>query len=157
MVFNGPAGTGKTTLAKLICQILNFELLIINTSAERSGQELIKKIENFLSRGASIVSYQKSKSKVVHNLRLVILDEADGVIASENDSPISVLIEKIFKKDDKCPIGKYPLIFICNNLYVKGLRALRDNSEIFTFRRDLISVKERVFDIVKLENLLIQQ
>lgn len=34
LVFNGPAGTGKTTLAKLICKILGFELLIINSSAE---------------------------------------------------------------------------------------------------------------------------
>jgi replication-associated recombination protein RarA len=34
LVFNGPAGTGKTTLAKLICDILNFEYLVINTSSE---------------------------------------------------------------------------------------------------------------------------
>lgn len=84
---------------------------------------------------------------------MVILDEADGVINSESDSPITTLIEKLFKKEIKSAINKYPLIFICNNFYVKGLKALRDNSEIFTFKRDLTSVKERVFDITKLENI----
>lgn len=34
LVFNGPAGTGKTTLAKLICEVLGFELLVINASDE---------------------------------------------------------------------------------------------------------------------------
>ena len=34
LIFNGPAGTGKTTLAKLISDVLGFELLIINASLE---------------------------------------------------------------------------------------------------------------------------
>lgn len=49
LIFNGPAGTGKTTLAKLISDILRFELLVINASSERSGQDLYKKVDNFLN------------------------------------------------------------------------------------------------------------
>ncbi len=67
----------------------------------------------------------------------MILDEVDGVAGTEKDSPITVLLDKILKKEEKGNIGKWPMIFICNNLYVKGLKSIRENSEIFNFRRDL--------------------
>jgi len=65
MVFYGPAGTGKTTLAKLLVNNLNCEYLYINASDERGIETIRDKVSGF----ASTMSFKP--------LKVVILDEAD--------------------------------------------------------------------------------
>lgn len=64
-LFYGPAGTGKTTLAKLITNNLECESLYINASDERGIETIRDKVSSF----ASVAS--------IKPLKVVILDEAD--------------------------------------------------------------------------------
>jgi DNA polymerase III delta prime subunit len=65
LIFYGPAGTGKTTLAKLIVKNLDCEHLYINASDERGIETIRDKVSGF----ASAASFK--------SLKVVILDEAD--------------------------------------------------------------------------------
>ena len=65
LIFYGPAGTGKTTLAKLITKNLNCTHLYINASDERGIDTIREKVSSF----ASAASFSP--------LKVVILDEAD--------------------------------------------------------------------------------
>ena len=64
-IFYGPAGTGKTTLAKLLVNNLDCSYLYINASDERGIETIRDKVSSF----ASTMSFSP--------LKVVILDEAD--------------------------------------------------------------------------------
>jgi len=65
LIFSGPAGTGKTTLAKLIVKNLDCDYLYINSSDERGIETIRDKVSGF----ASSASFK--------SIKVVILDEAD--------------------------------------------------------------------------------
>jgi len=65
LLFYGPAGTGKTTLAKLIVKNIDCDYLYINASDERGIETIRDKVSGF----ASTMSFKP--------LKVVILDEAD--------------------------------------------------------------------------------
>jgi replication factor C small subunit len=65
LIFYGPAGTGKTTLAKLIVNNLDCDYIYINASDERGIETIRDKVSGF----ASTASFKP--------LKVVILDEAD--------------------------------------------------------------------------------
>lgn len=64
-IFAGPAGTGKTTLAKLIVKNLDCDYIYINSSDERGIETIRDKVAGF----ASVASFK--------SIKIVILDEAD--------------------------------------------------------------------------------
>jgi len=64
-IFYGPAGTGKTTLAKLIVKNLDCDYLYINASDERGIETIREKVVSF------------SSSASLDGIKVVILDEAD--------------------------------------------------------------------------------
>ena len=65
LIFYGPAGTGKTTLAKLLVKNINCDFIYINASDERGIETIRDKVSGF----ASTMSFKP--------LKIVILDEAD--------------------------------------------------------------------------------
>ena len=65
LIFYGPAGTGKTTLAKLIVKNIECDFIYINASDERGIETIRDKVSGF----ASTMSFKP--------LKVVILDEAD--------------------------------------------------------------------------------
>jgi len=66
-IFYGPAGTGKTTLAKIIVKNLDCDYLYINASDENGIDTIREKVKGF----ASAASWK--------NIKVVILDEADFI------------------------------------------------------------------------------
>ena len=66
-IFSGPAGTGKTTLAKLIVNNLDCDYIYINASDERGIDTIRDKVSGF----ASAASFK--------SIKVVILDEADFI------------------------------------------------------------------------------
>ena len=65
LLFYGQAGTGKTTLAKIIANGLDADIMYINASDENNVDTVRTKIKNY----ASTIGFKKWK--------IVILDEAD--------------------------------------------------------------------------------
>lgn len=65
LLFYGPAGTGKTTLAKIIANNVDSDIMYINASDENSVDTVRDKIKRY----ASTVGFKRWK--------IVILDEAD--------------------------------------------------------------------------------
>jgi replication factor C small subunit len=66
-IFYGPAGTGKTTLAKIIVKNLDCDYLYINASDENGIDTIREKVKGF----ASAASFK--------GIKVVILDEADFI------------------------------------------------------------------------------
>ncbi len=67
LLFYGKAGTGKTTLAKLLTKNIDCDLLYVNASDVRRVDDLIPKIKSF----ATTVGFK--------DLKIVILDEVDYI------------------------------------------------------------------------------
>ena len=84
LIFHGPAGTGKTTLAKLIVKNIDCDYLYINASDERGIETIRNKVVGF----ASTMSFKP--------LKVVILDEADFLTLTAQASLRNV-IEKFSK------------------------------------------------------------
>jgi len=95
MILTGTAGTGKTTIAKALCESLNCDWIIINGSEESGIDVLRTKIKNF----ASTVSLGGGN-------KVVILDEADYLNPQSTQPALRGFIEEFHKN---CRF-----IFTCN-------------------------------------------
>lgn len=95
MLLCGTAGTGKTTVARALCNELGCDYIVINGSEESGIDVLRTKIKNF----ASTVSFE-GKPKVV------ILDEADYLNPNSTQPALRAFIEE-FSKNCR-------FIFTCN-------------------------------------------
>ena len=97
LLLSGTAGTGKTTVARALCEELGADYLVINGSDEgRQIDTLRNKIKNF----ASTVSFEGTGHKVV------IIDEADYMNAERVQPALRNFIETFYKN---CRF-----IFTCN-------------------------------------------
>ena len=70
MLFNGDAGVGKTTVAKVLCEQLNIDMMFMNASSERGIDEVRNKIQSFAST-----------TSLYGNYKVLLLDEADNLTA----------------------------------------------------------------------------
>ena len=83
MLFTGTAGTGKTTVARALCNELDLDYILINGSEEGNIDTLRTKIKQF----ASSVSLQGG-------YKVVILDEADYLNAQSTQPALRGFIEE---------------------------------------------------------------
>ena len=98
LLLSGTAGTGKTTVARVLCEELGVDYIIINGSDEgRQIDTLRHKIKNF----ASTVSLTETASH-----KVVILDEADYMNPESVQPALRNFIETFYKN---CRF-----IFTCN-------------------------------------------
>ena len=104
MLLSGGPGTGKTTVARALCEQLGCDYIIINGSDEGSHIDTLRnKIKNF----ASTVSFnQSSKHKVV------IIDEADYMNAESVQPALRNFIETFFENCRFIMTCNYPYKFI---------------------------------------------
>ena len=132
LLFHGVAGTGKTTLAKLIAKNLNCDLLYINASDERGIDTIREKIIPF----ASSMSF--------NDVKIVILDEAD-YITPQAQATLRNTIESCSKTTR--------FILTCNYLerIISPLQSRCQTFEIIPPSKD--EVREKCESILTKENI----
>ena len=112
MLFIGDAGVGKTTVAKVICEQLNLDMMFMNASCERGIDDVRNKIQSFASTTSLYGSY-----------KVMLLDEADNLTQDAQKS-LRALIEQY---QNNCRF-----ILTCNYQY-KLIDPLRSRLQEYVF------------------------
>lgn len=139
-MFCGTAGTGKTTVAKALCNEIGAEYLFINGS-EQSGIDVLR---NDIRGFASTVSLTDAK-------KIVILDEADNLNANSTQPALRAFIEEF---SNNCRF-----IFTCN-FKNRIIEPLHSRCSVIDFKIDnkekqgiAANFFKRVTQILKQENI----
>ena len=81
MLFIGNAGVGKTTVASVLCNTLNTDMLFMNASLENGIDDVRNKIQSFATTTALFGDY-----------KVLLLDEADN-LSPDAQKSLRALIE----------------------------------------------------------------
>ena len=134
LLLSGTSGTGKTTVAKALCEELKADYIIINGSDEGSQIDTLRnKIKDF----ASTVSLNDSKHKVV------IVDEADYMNPDSVQPALRNFIETFHKN---CRF-----IFTCNYKN-KILPALHSRCTVVDFR--IVNGQKKILAVKVYEQII---
>lgn len=138
LLLSGGPGSGKTTIARALCNDLNHDVMMINASSERNLDTIRTTLHSF----ASTVS-------LLGNKKAIILDEADGLPALSQQA-LRGLIEEF-------PSVKF--IFTCNykNKIIPAIQSRTTNIEFTvqeTEKQTMMALfLKRVFEILENENI----
>ena len=143
LLLSGTAGTGKTTVARALCEQLGCDYIVINGSDEgRHIDTLRTTIKNF----ASSVSLDESA-----NHKVVIIDEAEYMNADSVQPALRNFIETFYKN---CRF-----IFTCN-FKNKIIPALHSRCTVIDFRitngqkvKTATAFLKRLGELLKAENI----
>ena len=140
LLLSGTAGTGKTTVARALCEELGADYIIINGSDEgRQIDTVRQKIKNF----ASTVSLTEQS-----NHKVVIIDEADYMNADSAQPALRNFIETFYKN---CRF-----IFTCNYKN-KIIPALHSRCTVIDFKITNGQVKKTAMLFMKRMELLLKE
>ena len=139
LLLSGPAGTGKTTVARALCEELGCDYIVINGSETRGIDMVRDQVSSFANTMST-----NGKTKVI------ILDEAD-YITPEAQAALRNLIETF---SNNCRF-----IFTCNFKH-KIIQPLHSRCSVIDFSFDKkelpklqVQVAKRVFEILGKENV----
>lgn len=113
----GPPGTGKTVTVEAAAKDLVFDLVEINASDKRTGDQL-----NRIAGGAAL------HGELFGRKRLILLDEVDGINLTTDTGAISAVQETI--ENTRCPI-----VLTANDPWNPKIRPLRDRCLFIEFKR----------------------
>ncbi len=142
MLLIGEAGVGKTTVARVLCDTLNTDMMFMNASMENGIDEVRNKIQNFASTTALFGDY-----------KVILLDEADNLTADAQKA-LRALIEA---HQNNCRF-----VLTCNYPY-KLIEPLRGRLQefIFSYPKDGKQLKnlfvKRLLQILTTEKVQIQK
>lgn len=129
MLFTGTAGTGKTTVAKALCNQMNLDYIMINGSEDGNIDTLRGKIKQF----ASTISLQGG-------VKVVILDEADYLNPQSTQPALRGFIEEF---SNNCRF-----ILTCNfkNRIIEPLHSRCGVYEFNTTKKDMAVLMQQMFE-----------
>jgi|TARA_R110001606_G_scaffold55740_1_gene135519 DNA polymerase III delta prime subunit len=140
LLFSGTAGTGKTTVARAICEELSLDYIIINASESGNIDTLRGKIKQFASSISLSGGY-----------KVVILDEADYLNAQSTQPALRGFIEEFS--------ANCRFILTCNfkNRIIEPLHSRCGVIEFNTTKKEMAtlcqSFMERTVEILKNEGI----
>jgi replication factor C large subunit len=139
MLLYGPAGTGKTTLAHVLANELNYEIFELNSSDLRNRAKLEE-----IMKPSTMQKSLFSKGKII------LVDEVDGVTTTDYGGlpELVVLIERT----------KFPIIITCNDIWQNKFSLLRSKCELVPLKELLYSnILEFLKEIIKKENKIVSE
>ena len=144
MMFTGTAGTGKTTVARALCNELDLDYIIINGSEESGIDTLRNKIKQFASSVSLSGGY-----------KVVILDEADYLNPQSTQPALRGFIEEFS--------GNCRFIMTCNfkNRIIEPLHSRCSVVEFNVSKKDLADLcgqfMKRVTNILTTEQITYEE
>src|SRR3989344_1027189 len=111
LIFHGPAGTGKTSLAIAAARENNLEILELNSSDLRNRAKLEETLRPAAQQQAL---FKKGK--------IILMDEVDGVTGTD--------IGGIPELENLIIGTKYPIIMTCNDIWQSKLSPIRAKSKL---------------------------
>ncbi len=134
----GPVGSGKTSLAHVLADYFNFEILEVNASDFRDKDSMNR-----------IVRESAEQRSLFSKGKIILIDEIDGISGNEDRGGISELL-KILESP------KAAFILTCTNPYDSKLSKLRrkcrlieleiSNSEIVGFLKEICKREKIICD-----------
>ncbi|EGT59781.1 hypothetical protein CAEBREN_22739 [Caenorhabditis brenneri] len=111
LLISGPAGLGKSTLARIVARQAGYSTIDVNASDARTVADLNKVLEGAVKTSRTLDADQRPAC--------LILDEIDG-------TPIDTIrhLIRCLQANGKKAVRR-PIIGICNNLFTPALRDLR--------------------------------
>ncbi|ORM40023.1 Chromosome transmission fidelity protein 18 [Babesia sp. Xinjiang] len=136
MLLGGPPGVGKSTVVNVLARHCGFDVVEINASDDRTKDKVLPTIKGVITAN----SISKNKPN------LCLLEEVDGLHAAEGQ------IMGVLKDFNQKNLIKRPIICICNDLYDKNLRELRQIAKVVVVDTcDTEALRHRLTNIAEVE------
>jgi len=139
LVFYGPPGVGKTTLAQVLAKENNLEIFELNASDLRNKDKLKEILRPAIEQQSLI-----KKGKVI------LVDEVDGISGYYDRGGIPELLSLI-------ETTSYPIIITANDVWKKSLSLLRKKTELVQLKEIPYGVlKQIMIDILQKEGKFVE-
>ena len=143
----GPPGVGKTTIAKIILNYYNYDIVEFNASDVRNQKLVRDKLNQILNKKCVLNMMKEQPKKIA-----IIMDEIDGM-SSGDKGGVSELMTILGMGKKQINITT-PIICICNKVVEKKLKELKSKSEVITIPKPNKMLLQMVINnIIEKENI----
>jgi replication factor C large subunit len=139
IILQGPAGSGKTSLAYALASKLDAEILELNASDLRNKEQI-----------ANIIGKASQQQSLFAKNKILLVDEVDGITRDDRGglSELILLIEKT----------NFPIIITANNIWDRKFSGLRTKAELIQLKElDYKIIFELLGQIAEKENLSVNR